>query len=211
VADPILILDLETMGLEHTDPILEIAAILVDPERLDPIGRPFHSLVAPPGFDDEARQDSSSQAVFIDYAMATQCNPQAAKMHHVSGLWQELMFKEIVQIWRVDSEIRKWLTGTSGTWMSKNSRILLAGSGVAQFDLHVIRRQMPLLASLLHYRTVDVSPVREFLTRVCLYESVESGELQLPITHRALADCQRSLAELRAWRARLVPLLGSAE
>ncbi len=72
----------------------------------------------------------------------------------------------------------------------------LAGSSVSH-DRRFIDKYMPELSAWLHYRTIDVSTVKELVKRWY-------GHLELPAkknTHRALDDIRESIDELRYYRA----------
>jgi oligoribonuclease len=71
----------------------------------------------------------------------------------------------------------------------------LAGSSVSH-DRRFIDKYMPDLSAWLHYRTIDVSTVKELVKRWY-------GDLELPSkknTHRALDDIRESVEELRYYR-----------
>lgn len=71
----------------------------------------------------------------------------------------------------------------------------LAGSSVSH-DRRFIDKYMPELSAWLHYRTIDVSTVKELVKRWY-------GDLELPTkknTHRALDDIRESVEELRYYR-----------
>jgi oligoribonuclease len=78
------------------------------------------------------------------------------------------------------------------------SRPPLAGNTVAT-DRSFLARDMPDLESFLHYRIVDVSSIKElsrrWFPRAYFSAPAKSGN------HRALADIQESIEELRYYRA----------
>ena len=78
------------------------------------------------------------------------------------------------------------------------SRPPLAGNTVAT-DRSFLARDMPDLESFLHYRIVDVSSIKElsrrWYPRAYFSAPAKSGN------HRALADIQESIEELRYYRA----------
>ena len=78
------------------------------------------------------------------------------------------------------------------------SRPPLAGNTVAT-DRAFLARDMPDLESFLHYRIVDVSSIKElsrrWYPRAYFNAPAKSGN------HRALADIQESIEELRYYRA----------
>ena len=71
----------------------------------------------------------------------------------------------------------------------------LAGSSVSH-DRRFIDKYMPDLSAWLHYRTVDVSTVKELVKR--WYTDVELPNKRN--THRALDDIRESIEELRYYR-----------
>ena len=77
------------------------------------------------------------------------------------------------------------------------SRPPLAGNTVAT-DRAFLARDMPTLESLLHYRIVDVSSIKElsrrWFPRAYFQAPAKRGN------HRALADIQESIEELRYYR-----------
>ena len=76
----------------------------------------------------------------------------------------------------------------------------LAGNSVGQ-DRKFIDKFMPELAGWLHYRTVDVSTIKELCKRWSpqVYEAApKKGG-----SHRALGDIEESIAELQYYREKL--------
>lgn len=85
-------------------------------------------------------------------------------------------------------------------------KLPLCGNTIGQ-DRRFIVRHMPALDRFLHYRSVDVSTIKELARR--WYPGLASfGKAE---THRALDDIRESVAELRYYRSRVfVPTLGDA-
>ena len=73
----------------------------------------------------------------------------------------------------------------------------LCGSSVSH-DRRFIDRYMPELSACLHYRTVDVSTVKELVKR--WYDDVDAPSKKN--SHRALDDIRESIEELRYYRAK---------
>jgi oligoribonuclease len=73
----------------------------------------------------------------------------------------------------------------------------LCGSSVSH-DRRFIDRYMPDLSAFLHYRTVDVSTVKELVKR--WYDDVDAPSKKN--SHRALDDIRESVEELRYYRAK---------
>ena len=73
----------------------------------------------------------------------------------------------------------------------------LAGNSVGM-DRNFIARDMPRLNEYLHYRTVDVSSIKELARR--WYPKAYFGAPKKTGNHRALGDIQDSIEELRYYR-----------
>ena len=73
----------------------------------------------------------------------------------------------------------------------------LAGSSVSH-DRRFIDKYMPDLAAWLHYRTIDVSTVKELVKR--WYDDVDAPSKKN--SHRALDDIRESIEELRYYRSK---------
>ena len=77
-------------------------------------------------------------------------------------------------------------------------RAPLAGNTVGT-DRMFLARDMPMLESYLHYRIVDVSSIKELVRR--WYPRAYFASPPKGGNHRALADIQESIEELRYYRA----------
>ena len=73
----------------------------------------------------------------------------------------------------------------------------LAGNSIAT-DRGFIARDMPTLDNYLHYRMIDVSSIKELCRR--WYPKIYYGQPEKGLAHRALADIQESIRELRYYR-----------
>jgi oligoribonuclease len=73
----------------------------------------------------------------------------------------------------------------------------LCGNSIAT-DRAFIARDMPALDGFLHYRMVDVSSIKELCRR--WYPRVYFAQPPKGLAHRALADIQESIRELRYYR-----------
>jgi oligoribonuclease (3'-5' exoribonuclease) len=172
---PYLWLDLETNGDPVHPAVLEVACILTGPD-LEVWAR--YSSAVKPGDDDE------------DWLLTNRMPDLVWEMHRDNGLLQEVLCTNSPQLSQVEDEVVHLVKEQSvpGPWT-------LAGSGVATFDLPIIRGQMPELAALLHYRVRDVTHLRHTL--------IDAGRQDLvpPIndekTHRAMEDVELHLAEYR--------------
>ena len=76
----------------------------------------------------------------------------------------------------------------------------LAGNSVGQ-DRKFIDKYMPQLSEWLHYRTVDVSTVKELARR--WYPVEYEAAPRKGGSHRALGDIEESIAELKYYREKV--------
>jgi oligoribonuclease len=124
-------------------------------------------------------------------AALEQMNDFVRNMHESSGLLEELD-----QGLAMDDAERQVLAYIK-QYCPDGSRPPLAGNTVAT-DRSFLARDMPTLESFLHYRIVDVSSIKELSRRWfprAYYQAPEKRG-----NHRALADIQESIEELRYYR-----------
>ena len=74
---------------------------------------------------------------------------------------------------------------------------LLCGNSIWQ-DRAFLRRYMPRIIDFLYYRMIDVTSVKEIVSR--WYPDDPQAEFEKKDTHRALDDIRESIAELRHYR-----------
>ena len=119
-------------------------------------------------------------------------NEFVTQMHTNSGLITEIPTG--ISVSAAEDAIIKYLESAS-TVAGKSP---LAGNSVS-VDRSFIARDMPRLNDYLHYRTIDVSSVKELARRwnpkVYFNSPAKTGN------HRALGDIQDSIAELAHYRA----------
>ncbi|MGH3358997.1 MAG: oligoribonuclease [Nocardioidaceae bacterium] len=172
--DKLVWIDCEMTGLDlENDALIEVAALVTDFE-LNVLGDGVDVVVKPPA---EALE---------------QMNEFVTNMHTESGLLTELdggMTLAAAQD-AVLTYIREYVT--------EPGKAPLAGNTVGT-DRTFLVRDMPELESYLHYRIVDVSSIKElsrrWFPRVYYAAPAKTGN------HRALADIQESIEELRYYRA----------
>ncbi|MDD5628476.1 MAG: oligoribonuclease [Elusimicrobia bacterium] len=165
-------LDLEMSGLfPEKDTILEIATIVTDSELRELAEGPCLAIRQP----DEvlARMD-----------------PWCVEHHGQSGLTERVRQSRVTM---ADGQARtlEFLI----RWCPPG-KCLLCGNTIGQ-DRRFLVRYMPLLHDFFHYRSIDVSTVKELVQRwypgqACRYEK--------PKQHEALADVRESIAELAFYR-----------
>jgi oligoribonuclease len=173
VKERLVWIDCEMTGLDlAADALIEVAALVTDFD-LNVLGEGVDLVIKPPA---EALE---------------QMGDFVRTMHEKSGLLDELdggmTLAEAEQ--QVLAYVRKHCPDSS--------RPPLAGNTVAT-DRSFLSRDMPALEGFLHYRIVDVSSIKELARRW-----FPRAYFQAPTkrgNHRALADIQESIEELRYYR-----------
>ncbi len=172
--DRLVWIDCEMTGLSlEADALIEVAALVTDFE-LNVLGEGVDVVVKPP------------------MEALDQMDDFVRNMHVSSGLLDEL--DNGVTLQEAEDQVLAYIK----EHCADGSRPPLAGNTVAT-DRSFLARDMPQLESFLHYRIVDVSSIKELSRRWyprAYYQSPpKSGN------HRALADIQESIEELRYYRA----------
>ncbi|XP_065661960.1 oligoribonuclease, mitochondrial isoform X3 [Hydra vulgaris] len=165
--------DLEMTGLDvDKDHIIEMAVLITDPDL---------NIIA------EGPDIIINQPESILQKMGDWCKEQ----HGKSGL------TKAVQVSRVTlNECEKEMIGFVSKYTNKE-KCLLAGNTV-HVDKEFLKKYMPDFMSLLHYRIIDVSTVKE-LCRA--WYPLEYANAPKKInSHRALADIRESVDELKYYR-----------
>ena len=175
-------IDCEMTGLDlGADALIEVAALVTDFD-LNVLGDGIDIIIKPPA---EALDQ------MIDFVRT---------MHETSGLLDEL--EGGVTLAEAEEQVMAYLAAHC----PRDSRPPLAGNSVAT-DRGFVSRDMPDLDAFLHYRIVDVSSIKELARR--WYPRAYFGAPTKRGNHRALADIQESIEELRYYRDTVfVPLPG---
>jgi oligoribonuclease len=118
-------------------------------------------------------------------------NEYVTQMHTESGLITEIPGG--VSLEAAEDAILAYLE-SAGTLPGKSP---LAGNSVS-VDRNFISRDMPRLSQYLHYRTVDVSSIKELARR--WYPKIYFAAPAKTGNHRALRDIQDSIEELKYYR-----------
>ncbi len=174
MTDRLVWIDCEMTGLDTSvDALVEIAALVTDYD-LNVLGDGVDIIIKPPD------------------AALEQMDDFVREMHTTSGLLEELASGTTLE--DAEQQVLAYLTDHC----PEGSRPPLAGNSVGTDRLY-ISRDMPELDSLLHYRIVDVSTIKELSRR--WYPRAYYGAPEKRGNHRALADIQESVEELRYYRA----------
>ncbi|MEN8706175.1 oligoribonuclease [Nocardioides marinisabuli] len=182
MSDRLVWIDCEMTGLDlGADALIEVAALVTDFD-LNVLGEGVDIIVKPPA---EALE---------------QMIPFVREMHEKSGLLVEL--EQGVSLAEAEEKVLAYIK----EHCADGSRPPLAGNTVAT-DRAFLARDMPALESFLHYRIVDVSSIKELSRR--WYPRAYFAAPEKRGNHRALADIQESIEELRYYReAVFVPAPG---
>jgi len=173
VNDRLVWIDCEMTGLDlRTDALIEVAALVTDFD-LNVLGEGIDIVVKPP-------------AEALD-----QMHDFVREMHEKSGLLPEL--DDGVSLDEAEELVLSYIR----QHCPDGSRPPLAGNTVAT-DRSFLARDMPTLETFLHYRIVDVSSIKELARR--WYPRVYFQAPPKRGNHRALADIQESIEELRYYR-----------
>lgn len=166
-------IDCEMTGLSlENDALVEIAVLVTDSE-LNLIGEGVDVVIA------TTPEKLASMNEFV------------TAMHTTSGLITQI--PDGVSMSAAEDAILAYLE-SAGTIAGKSP---LAGNSVS-VDRGFIARDMPRLSEYLHYRTVDVSSVKELVRR--WYPKIYFAAPPKTGNHRALGDIQDSIAELAYYR-----------
>lgn len=182
-------IDVETTGLDkQRDPIIEIAIVLTDMD-LNRV-----TVYSTPILTGKAFLESR----FKD-------NDYVREMHTKNGL---LSCLESDTKWPTLEETEYRMTTILARYTEPGA-VMIAGSGVAQFDQQVLRIQMPALDQWFAYYPMDVGVIRRFIKNVMRRDDLLLPEVES--VHRALDDVNRALTEARHYReilgGKLIPAL----
>lgn len=166
-------IDCEMTGLSLEKDVLVEIAVLVTDSDLNVIGE---------GVDVVIKASAEQLAGMNEFV---------TQMHTNSGLITEI--PNGITVAEAEAKVIAYLEGAS----TQPGKSPLAGNSVS-VDRSFIARDMPLLNEYLHYRTVDVSSIKE-LTRRWFPKAYFAAPAKTG-NHRALGDIQDSIAELAYYR-----------
>jgi len=164
-----IVLDIETSGLNPKyNEILEIAAVATDDRMQQEVGS-YHALV----------QYTDVRRIYDE------CDDFVKIMHSKDNLWLDLQSSQTKPLSQIDTEFAAWIRSVASGTIP-----LAAGNNVEGFDLPFLKEWLPESRQIFHYRTVNISSLREIVHTECGVRLEGSRE----VTHRALADCRDSIA-----------------
>jgi oligoribonuclease len=167
-------IDCEMTGLSlERDVLVEIAVLVTDSE-LNVIGEGIDLVI----------QATPEQVAGMDEFVT--------QMHTTSGLITQI--PDGISVVAAEDAILAYLEA-SATIAGKSP---LAGNSVS-VDRNFIARDMPRLNEYLHYRTIDVSSIKELARR--WYPKIYFAAPAKTGNHRALGDIQDSIEELKYYRS----------
>lgn len=162
-------IDIETTGLEpHMDSILEVGLMLT--------------------LDDLTFVRATSFVIVQPYGLPRGMDRTITAMHTKNGLIRELPFG--VTLLEAEQELMKAMNAVA-------SPTPMCGSSIG-FDRSFLKRYMPRLESMFHYRNGDVSSVKEFASR---WRSDVAASLPVPQKlHRVIPDLHDTVNEARHYK-----------
>ena len=167
-------MDLEMTGLEPSrHVIVEIATLITDDDL---------NIIAE-GPDLVVHQDDDALA---------QMDPVVIDMHTRSGLLEQIR-ASTMSLADAGAQTLQFIK----THVTEARRVPLCGNSIGM-DRRFLAAYLPEIEEYLHYRSVDVSTVKELVKR--WYPALNSGRPRKAGSHRALDDVMESVAELKFYR-----------
>ena len=173
-SDRLAWIDLEMTGLEvDSDVIVEIACLVTD-SALE---------IVDEGIGVVVHQPPETLAGMVEVVR---------KMHTKSGLLPEIE-ASTVDLATAGAMVLDYLRGR----LPKAGSAPLCGNSIGM-DRRFLARYLPEVDDFLHYRSIDVSSLKELCRR--WYPDIYKGRPGKKESHRALDDIRESVAELRYYR-----------
>lgn len=174
-------MDLEMTGLDNTrDVIVEIATIVTDDEL---------RVVA----------EGPDLVVHADEAALAAMDPVVVDMHTRSGLLDAIRASSVT-LEEAGQATFEFIRGH----VPEPRTVPLCGNSIGT-DRRFLATYLPEIENYLHYRSVDVSSVKELVKR--WYPDITQAMQRKSGAHRALDDIRSSIEELRWYRGQVfVPL-----
>ena len=175
MSDVLVWMDLEMTGLDvENDAVVEIAVLATSASTLEPLDEGLSVVVTQPG---------EALAGMSDFVRS---------MHERSGLLAEIGTAGIP----LEEAGRKVLEYIKGHVPAPRT-VPLCGNSIGM-DRRFLARYLPEIEEHLHYRSIDVSSIKELCRR--WYRDPFGARPEKTDDHRALPDILASIAELRYYR-----------
>lgn len=176
-------MDLEMTGLDHTrDLIVEIATLVTD-DQLEIVAEGPDLVIHQP-----------------DEVLAAM-DPVVIDMHTKSGLLEAIRTSTVTL-----EEAGAATLDFIRTHVPERRSVPLCGNSIGT-DRRFLAAYLPEIEEYLHYRSVDVSSVKELVKR--WYPEIDVARPFKPGNHRALDDVRDSVTELRYYREHVFAVPGS--
>jgi oligoribonuclease len=167
-------MDLEMTGLDHTrDVIVEIATIVTDDEL-------------------EVVAEGPDLVVHQPDDVLAAMDPFVRDMHTKSGLLDAIRASQVT-LEQAGAQTLAFIR----QHVPDARSVPLCGNSIGT-DRRFLAAYLPEIETYLHYRSIDVSSVKELVRR--WYPKVRQGRPQKQGLHRALDDIRDSIDELRYYR-----------
>jgi oligoribonuclease len=167
-------MDLEMTGLDpRTDVIVEIATLVTDDD--------LEIVAEGPDLVVHATEDELAGM-----------DPVVVDMHTRSGLLTEIRASEIT-LADAGASTLEFIRAH----VPEARTVPLCGNSIGM-DRRFLAQYLPEIEEYLHYRSIDVSTIKELARR--WYPEELSGLTKKSSAHRAMDDIKESVAELRYWR-----------
>ncbi|MGA0218298.1 MAG: oligoribonuclease [Ilumatobacteraceae bacterium] len=174
IIDVLVWMDLEMTGLDHmSDVIVEIATIITDDDL---------NIVA----------EGPDLVIHQPDEVLSRMNEVVTKMHTESGLLEQISASTLTleEAGQQTLDFIKEHCPEAGT-------VPLCGNSIGT-DRRFLARYLPEIENYLHYRSVDVSSIKELVRR--WYPEANARRPWKPNSHRALDDIKESVAELQHYQ-----------
>jgi oligoribonuclease len=167
-------MDLEMTGLDPaTEVIVEIATLITDDEL---------NVVA----------EGPDLVIFQPEALLVAMDPFVVQMHTSSGLLTAIR-ESTITLEQAGAQTLEFIK----THIPEPRTIPLCGNSIGT-DRRFLAKYLPEIENHLHYRSVDVSTIKELVKR--WYPGLEITRPTKAGAHRALDDVQESIRELKFYR-----------
>ena len=178
-------MDLEMTGLDHTsDVIVEIATLITDDDL---------NIVA----------EGPDLVVHASDEQLAAMDPFVVDMHTKSGLLDQIKASTITL-----EEAGEATLAFIKEHVPEERSVPLCGNSIGT-DRRFLAAYLPVIEEYLHYRSIDVSSVKELVKR--WYPTVDSARPRGQGSHRALDDIRESVRELVYYREHVFVAAGELD